>query len=81
MTRSRFHLIQMERKRPSRAIRERGAEVFVIEDVPALACGQCGEEYYEGWVLEEMDRLMADSSRSRREIRVPVMQFERQLVA
>ncbi len=64
-----------------RAIRERKGAIFVIDNVPAQVCQQCGEEYYRGWVLEEMDRIMDGGEGIEQEITVPVMRFTRELVA
>ena len=64
-----------------RIIRERKGKIFVIENVPAQVCQQCGEEFYRGWVLEEMDRLMDSGEDVQQEITVPVMRFTRELAA
>ena len=64
-----------------RIIRERNGKLFVIDNVPAQVCQQCGEEFYRGWVLEEIDRLMDSGESVEREITVPVMRFKRELVA
>ncbi len=50
--------------------------VVIIENVPAGVCRQCGERYYRGAVVEEMERLMeAPSAKVTRCVTVPVMQF------
>jgi YgiT-type zinc finger domain-containing protein len=64
-----------------RAIRERNGRLFVIDDVPAQVCQECGEEFYRGWVLEEMDRLMDSGEGIEREITVPVMRFRQKVAA
>jgi YgiT-type zinc finger domain-containing protein len=64
-----------------RIIRERNGKLFIIDNVPAQVCQQCGEEFYRGWVLEEIDRLMDSGESVEREITVPVMRFRRELVA
>jgi YgiT-type zinc finger domain-containing protein len=64
-----------------RIIRERNGKLFVIDNVPAQVCQQCGEEFYRGWVLEEVDRLMDSGESVEREITVPVMRFRRELAA
>lgn len=64
-----------------RVIREKGKSIFVIDDVPAQVCRQCGEEFYRGPVLEELDRLIERGEGIERELRVPVLRFPRELVA
>lgn len=61
-----------------RAIRERKGKIFVIENVPAQVCRQCDEEFYRGWVLEEMDRLIESGEGVEQEITVPVVRFTRE---
>ena len=63
-----------------RAIREREGQIFVIDDVPAQVCTQCGEQFYRGWVLEEMDRLASGKEPAEQEIKVPLLRFTRDLV-
>ncbi len=69
------------RRRKVRAIRQHKGKVFIIEDVPAQVCPQCGQEFYRGPVLEEMDRLMDSDESVESEIRVPIVRFKRKLVA
>lgn len=64
-----------------RSIRERDQQVFVVDDVPAHVCTQCGEEFFEGWVLEEMDRLMSTRSDADAQMTIPVKRFTRNLAA
>ena len=50
--------------------------LIIIENVPAGVCRQCGERYYRGAVVEEMERLMeASSTKAVRQVMVPVMEF------
>jgi len=49
--------------------------IIIIENVPAGVCRQCGERYYRGAVVEEMERLMESSSKATRQVMVPVMEF------
>ena len=50
--------------------------VAIIENVPAGVCRQCGERYYRGAVVEEMERLMEVSpAKAVRRMSVPVMAF------
>lgn len=57
-------------------VRMRQGKLVMLEGVPAGVCRQCGERYYRGAVVEEMERLMKEPSPSvKREIKVPVLQF------
>jgi|Deesub1362A_J573_1020465.scaffolds.fasta_scaffold04766_7 YgiT-type zinc finger domain-containing protein len=50
--------------------------LVIIENVPAGVCHQCGERYYRGAVVEEMERLMeASSTKAVRQVMVPVVKF------
>jgi YgiT-type zinc finger domain-containing protein len=35
----------------------RGADLFVIENVPLVSCPHCGESYYTAETLHELERL------------------------
>ena len=59
-----------------RAIREYDGQVVVLDDVPALVCVQCGEQFFEGSVVEEMERL-AHNTDGAHELRVPLLRFEK----
>ncbi len=53
--------------------------MVMIEGVPAGVCRQCGERYYQGAVVEAMERLMDVSSpKVVRRVTVPVMEFAAQ---
>jgi len=50
-------------------------ELFIIENVPALVCRQCGEKYLDGTVVEEIDQMVTDGLVSR-QVTVPVLTFK-----
>ena len=64
-----------------RAIRQHKGKLYVIDEVPAQVCEACGQEFYRGWVLEEMDRLIEQGDDVQEKLTVPVMRFSRELVA
>ena len=35
----------------------RGKDMFVIENIPAVTCPQCGESYLEAETLHEIERI------------------------
>jgi YgiT-type zinc finger domain-containing protein len=52
--------------------------LVVVEDIPALLCGTCGEQFYEDRTVVMLDLLrgrgfLADTART--ELRVPVFSF------
>ena len=50
--------------------------LVVLEDVPAGVCQQCGERYFRGAVVEEMERSLNEPTPSAvRQMTVPVFQF------
>lgn len=50
-------------------------ELTIIENVPAGVCQQCGEEYYNGKVAEEMEQI-AKLKESVRTLPVPVKEYK-----
>lgn len=51
-------------------------QLLILENVPAGVCQQCGERYFRGAVVEEMERLMNEPVPSNaRRIMVPALQF------
>jgi YgiT-type zinc finger domain-containing protein len=57
-------------------IRTPRRRLVVLEDVPAGVCQQCGERYFRGAVVEEMERLLNEPTPSgARQVTVPVLQF------
>jgi YgiT-type zinc finger domain-containing protein len=52
--------------------------LVVIEDVPALVCNRCGEQFYDDAAVRVIDRMRAKgfpSEEAVRELRVPVFTF------
>ncbi|MBI4548225.1 MAG: type II toxin-antitoxin system MqsA family antitoxin [Ignavibacteriae bacterium] len=49
----------------------KGELIGVIENVPAWVCNQCGERYYDGEVLEKIDRMMKERTTPTRTFTVP----------
>jgi YgiT-type zinc finger domain-containing protein len=55
-----------------------GASLVVVEDVPALVCEQCGEQYYQDEVAMVLDLMRGDgfdAEGADRTISVPVFGF------
>lgn len=50
-------------------------QLFIIENVPALVCKQCGESYLDGPVVEEIDQ-MVETGLVSRQVTVPVLTFK-----
>lgn len=40
-----------------------GEELFQIEDVPALVCRSCGEEWVDAEVRENLEQMVAENTR------------------
>lgn len=52
-----------------------GNEFMLIENVPAWVCDNCGEQYFEPKVCEELDRLRQAPPASKKMIKIPVYNF------
>ncbi|MDI6752094.1 MAG: type II toxin-antitoxin system MqsA family antitoxin [bacterium] len=50
-------------------------DLTIIENVPAGVCQQCGEEYYDGPIAEEMEHLVK-SKEVIRTISIPVKEYK-----
>ena len=54
-------------------------QFLIVNDVPCEQCEYCGEEYFEGNVLnqieEEFHRIHAQGKKAKKELRVPIEQF------
>jgi YgiT-type zinc finger domain-containing protein len=50
--------------------------LFEFENVPVGVCQDCGQRVYKGPVLEQLERLAANSSKIKKTIEVPVAEFE-----
>ncbi|MDW7712001.1 MAG: type II toxin-antitoxin system MqsA family antitoxin [Deferrisomatales bacterium] len=56
-----------------------GDRLVVVEDVPALVCDACHEQFYDDGTVVVLDLLQGDGfppEQARRELRVPVFSFE-----
>jgi YgiT-type zinc finger domain-containing protein len=51
-------------------------KLFVIEDIPAEICTQCGEKYLSAEVLEKIDTLLEAGAPVERVISIPVMKYK-----
>ena len=52
--------------------------LVVVEDIPALLCGNCGEQFYEDTTVVVLDLLRGNgfqAASARTELRVPVFSF------
>jgi YgiT-type zinc finger domain-containing protein len=54
-----------------------GEQLTLIENVPAWVCENCGEQYFDAEVIEELDRLKESPSKAERTILVPIFKFPR----
>jgi YgiT-type zinc finger domain-containing protein len=58
-----------------RHIHRWGNQVFILENVPAEICQQCGEVYFAPNVLAEMDKIALGKTQPQATIQVPVYAF------
>ena len=52
--------------------------LVVIEDIPALVCGDCHEQYYDDETVMRIDRMRGEGfppDQALKELRVPVFSF------
>lgn len=52
-----------------------GDSLALVEDVPALVCRNCGEQYFEADTCRKLDKLRTTPPRARKTIEVPVYRF------
>ena len=52
-----------------------GDTLTLVEDVPALVCEDCGEQYFEAETCKRLDGLRAAPPVPRRTLEVPVYAF------
>ncbi len=57
-----------------------GAELVVIEDVPAEVCQQCGEKYISPEVYKELENLAKSKVKPIRHIAIDVIRFGKPVV-
>jgi YgiT-type zinc finger domain-containing protein len=58
--------------------------LVVVEDIPALVCAGCNEQFYDDHTVVVLDLLRGDgfpAESAREEIRVPVFSFRDRLMA
>lgn len=58
--------------------------LVVVEDIPALVCAGCNEQFYDDRTVVVLDLLRGDGfpeEDAREEIRVPVFSFRDRLIA
>lgn len=53
----------------------RGEQLCIFRNVPVGVCSRCGERYYPGRVLEELDELAQHGLEGARTIRVPTFDY------
>jgi YgiT-type zinc finger domain-containing protein len=52
--------------------------LVVVQDIPALVCGACAEQFYDDATVVELDQLRGEgfpAEQARAELRVPVFSF------
>lgn len=52
-----------------------GEELFLIENVPAEVCQQCGERYYNSDVSKKLDAIVQGEGKIRKSIQVPIVEY------
>lgn len=52
-----------------------GNELTLIENVPAWVCDNCGEQYFEPEVCEELDRLRKAPPATKKIVQIPVYNY------
>jgi YgiT-type zinc finger domain-containing protein len=53
--------------------------LVVVEDIPALVCGACAEQFYDDTTVVGLDLLRGEgfpAEKARTELRVPVFSFD-----
>ena len=54
----------------------RGKNLIVVEGVPVGVCDRCRQRYYDGKVVDSLERILSQHRKPRRTVKVPVLQFE-----
>jgi YgiT-type zinc finger domain-containing protein len=55
-----------------------GDRLVVVEDIPAIVCGACSEQFYDDATVVRLDMLRGEgfpAEKARAELRVPVFSF------
>lgn len=50
--------------------------LLVVENVPTVVCDNCGESYFTGSTLEELERILSNQNKLAKTRSVPVAQFK-----
>ena len=50
-------------------------QLYIINDVPALQCNQCGEKYFSANVSEEMENMVLKGN-AEKYVKIPVCKFK-----
>ena len=50
--------------------------LLVVENVPTIICDNCGESYFTGSTLDELERILSNQGKLAKTRPVPVAQFE-----
>ena len=56
-------------------------QLYVIEDVPAEVCQECGERYFYAKVLDQIDHLLQTEHRVKARLQVEVVSLPNMAVA
>ena len=54
----------------------RSGQLFVVENVPAEVCRECGERYYHAMTLDAIDRLLDGAHQVKKKLKVEVVELE-----
>ncbi|MBU0693606.1 MAG: YgiT-type zinc finger protein [Candidatus Omnitrophica bacterium] len=57
------------------AVKEHEGEVFIVENVPAGVCTQCGEREYNATVASKLESILKERKAVQRKELVPVADF------
>lgn len=55
-----------------RHVHEWGEQIYILENVPAEVCTQCGEQYFAPETVRRFDAIVEGGEKSRRKLQVPV---------
>lgn len=53
----------------------KNGETIIVENVPAVICEKCGEEWLRGNIAEQIDKLLEKSKRPKRYSLTPILGF------
>ena len=65
--------------RQTQYIYRRDGQFLIVDDVPCLQCAYCGEQYFEGNTLRDIEvkfnELHVHGQKASKEVRIPVEHF------